>query len=63
MKGMLEAGGGLERVIEEYAVLVVSDHGHTPLLPERRYVRLDGIMGERTATGPARACGRRSGSW
>jgi hypothetical protein len=51
VKGMLEAGGGLERVIEEYAVLVVSDHGHTPLLPERRYVRLDGIMGERTATG------------
>ena len=51
VKGMLEAGGGLERVIEEYAVLVVSDHGHTPLLPERRYVRLDGIMGQRTATG------------
>ncbi|MFL6032153.1 MAG: alkaline phosphatase family protein [Rubrobacteraceae bacterium] len=51
VKGMLEAGGGLERVIEEYAVLVVSDHGHTQLLPERRYVRLDGIMGERTATG------------
>jgi hypothetical protein len=51
VKGMLEAGGGLERVIEEDAVLVVSDHGHTPLLPERRYVRLDGIMGERTATG------------
>jgi hypothetical protein len=48
---MLKAGGGLERVIEEYAVLVVSDHGHTPLLPERRYVRLDGIMGQRTATG------------
>jgi hypothetical protein len=48
---MLEAGGGLERVVEEYAVLVISDHGHTPLLPERRYVRLDGIMGERTATG------------
>jgi hypothetical protein len=48
---MLEAAGGLERVIEEYAVLVVSDHGHTPLLPERRYARLDGIMGERTATG------------
>ena len=48
---MLEAGGGLERVVEEYAVLVISDHGHTPLMPERRYVRLDGIMGERTATG------------
>ena len=48
---LLEAGGGLERVVEEYAVLVISDHGHTPLLPERRYVRLDGIMGERTATG------------
>jgi hypothetical protein len=48
---MLEAGGGLDWVAEEYAVLVISDHGHTPLLPERRYARLDGIMGERTATG------------
>jgi hypothetical protein len=49
--GLLEAGGGLDRVLEEYAVLVISDHGHTPLLPERRYVRLDSVMGERTAIG------------
>jgi hypothetical protein len=48
---MLEAGGGIEEVLEEYAVLVISDHGHTPLLPDRRYVRLDSVMGERTATG------------
>jgi hypothetical protein len=48
---ILEAGGGVDRVLDEYAVLVVSDHGHAPLLPERRYVRLDGIAGGRTAVG------------
>jgi hypothetical protein len=48
---MFEAGGGVDRVLDDYAVLVVSDHGHAPLLPERRYVRLDGILGERTAVG------------
>jgi Type I phosphodiesterase / nucleotide pyrophosphatase len=51
VREMLEAGGGIEEVLEEYAVLVISDHGHTPLLPDRRYVRLDSVMGERTATG------------
>jgi len=51
VREMLEAGGGIEQVLQEYAVLVISDHGHTPLLPDRRYVRLDDIMGERTATG------------
>jgi hypothetical protein len=48
---MFEAGGGMDRVLEDYAVLVVSDHGHTPLLPDRRYVRLDGILQRRTAVG------------
>jgi hypothetical protein len=48
---MFEAGGGVDRVLEEYAVLVISDHGHSPLLPERRYARLDGVLGERTAIG------------
>jgi hypothetical protein len=48
---ILEAGGGVARVLEEYAVLVISDHGHVPLLPEKCYVRLDGVLGERTAIG------------
>jgi hypothetical protein len=48
---ILEAGGGVDRVLEEYAVLVISDHGHVPLLPDKRYVRLDGVLGERTAVG------------
>jgi hypothetical protein len=55
---MFEAGGGLDRVLEDYAVLVVSDHGHTPLLPQRRYVRLDGILKRRTALGARARLGR-----
>jgi hypothetical protein len=51
IREMFEAGGGMDRVLEDYAVLLVSDHGHTPLLPERRYVRLDGILQRRTAVG------------
>jgi hypothetical protein len=51
VREMLEAGGGVDRALEEYAVLVISDHGHTPLLPEQRYVRLGGVLGERTVIG------------
>ena len=51
VRELLEAGGGLDRALDEYAVLVISDHGHTPLLPERRYVRLGGVLGERTVIG------------
>jgi type I phosphodiesterase/nucleotide pyrophosphatase len=51
VREMFEAGGGVERVLDDYAVLVVSDHGHTQLLPERRYVRLDDILHQRTALG------------
>jgi hypothetical protein len=50
---MFEAMGGPEEALEEYAVLVLSDHGHTPLLPNRRrYVRLDRILGEGASIGP-----------
>jgi predicted AlkP superfamily pyrophosphatase or phosphodiesterase len=59
---MLEAGGGAERVLDEYAVLVVSDHGHTPLLPERRYARLDNVLGERTVIGARARLGPRVGA-
>ena len=56
---MFEAAGGLDRVLDEYAVLVISDHGHAPLLPERRYVRLDGILNRRTAVGARARFGSR----
>ncbi len=34
------AAGGVERLLEDYAVLALSDHGHAPLLPGRRHVDL-----------------------
>lgn len=48
---IFEAGGGTDRVLEDYAVLALSDHGHAPLLPQRRYVSLRRISGERVAFG------------
>jgi hypothetical protein len=49
---MFEAAGGEERILEEYAILALSDHGHSPLLPSRRrYVRLGRILGEEAAIG------------
>ncbi len=56
---MFEAGGGVDRVLEDYAVLVVADHGHASLLPERRYAQLDGILKGRTAVGARARLGRR----
>jgi hypothetical protein len=51
VREMLEAGGGVDKALDKYAVLVISDHGHTPLLPEKPYVRLGGVLGERTVIG------------
>ena len=49
---MFEAAGGPERALEEYAVMALSDHGHTPLLSNRRrYIRLRRILGEGTEIG------------
>jgi hypothetical protein len=49
---MFGAMGGPEKALEEYAVLALSDHGHTPLLPSRRrYVALGRILGDGAATG------------
>jgi hypothetical protein len=51
--GMFEAAGGPEKILEEYAILALSDHGHTPLLPNRRrYVRLGRILGNGASIGP-----------
>jgi hypothetical protein len=56
---MFESGGGVDRVLDDYAVLVAADHGHTQLLPERRYVQLDGISKGRTAVGARARLGPR----
>lgn len=48
---IFEAGGGVEQVLEDYAVLALSDHGHDPLMPKRRHVRLYKIPGEKVALG------------
>ncbi len=49
---MFEAAGGAETVLEEYAVIALADHGHTPLLTnKRRYIDLAHILGEGTSIG------------
>jgi hypothetical protein len=48
---IFKAGGGAERVLEEYAVLALSDHGHAPLLPKGRYVDLRMIQGQKVSSG------------
>ncbi|QIN78226.1 hypothetical protein GBA65_06560 [Rubrobacter marinus] len=50
--GMFEAAGGEEKLLEEYAVIALADHGHTPLLTnKRRYIHLGRILGEGTSVG------------
>jgi hypothetical protein len=48
---IFEAGGGVERVLEDYAVLALSDHGHAPLHPSNRYVDLRRIPGQKVSSG------------
>ena len=48
---IFEAGGGVEKVLEDYAVLALSDHGHDPLISKRRYVSLYRIPGEKVSLG------------
>lgn len=49
---VFEAGGGVDRVLEDYAVLALSDHGHAPLLSRDRYEDLRKIPGESVSSGP-----------
>jgi hypothetical protein len=48
---IFEAGGGVDRVLDDYAVLALSDHGHAPLLPKHRYVDLRRIPGQKVSSG------------
>lgn len=56
------AAGGLDRVLEDYAVLALSDHGHSPLIDDAkrtRYADLNALLPEATTIGPrARLRGR-----
>lgn len=49
---IFEAGGGVERVLDEYAVLALSDHGHDPLHRTKRFVELGDTGAMRISTGP-----------
>jgi hypothetical protein len=48
---IFEAGGGAAKVLQDFVVLALSDHGHAPLLPQRRYVNLRRIPGEKVSFG------------
>jgi hypothetical protein len=48
---VFDAGGGTEQILEDYAVLALSDHGHAPLLPKNRYVDLRTIPGQVVSSG------------
>jgi hypothetical protein len=52
------AGGGVDAVLDEYAVLALSDHGHSPLLPAGRYIDLSGIRGHEVSFGAKARFGR-----
>jgi hypothetical protein len=48
---LFSAAGGVDRVLEDYAVLALSDHGHAPLLPRSRYVDLRMIQDQKVSSG------------
>jgi hypothetical protein len=48
---IFRAVGGVDRVLEDYAVLALSDHGHAPLHPKNRYVDLRTIAGQTVSSG------------
>ncbi|MDN5698501.1 MAG: alkaline phosphatase family protein, partial [Rubrobacter sp.] len=50
-----EAAGGVERVLEDYAVLALSDHGHSPLIDDAkqsRHADLNSALPEATLISP-----------
>ena len=48
---IFKAGGGVDQVLEDYVVLALSDHGHAPLNPNRRYVDLRKIPNQNVSSG------------
>jgi hypothetical protein len=48
---IMEAAGGVDEFLAENAVIAVSDHGHAPLLPKRRFVNLAKVRGYKVSLG------------
>jgi hypothetical protein len=48
---IMDAAGGVDDFLAQNAVLAISDHGHAPLLPKRRFVSLARIKGHRVSLG------------
>ncbi|MGH3090010.1 MAG: alkaline phosphatase family protein [Rubrobacteraceae bacterium] len=48
---IFDAAGGMDEFLEENAVIAVSDHGHAPLLPKRRFINLARMEGQRVSLG------------
>lgn len=58
---IFEAAGGVDAALEEYAVLALSDHGHTPLLPLQRHVDLNAALEEAAPIGSRARLSSRKG--
>ncbi len=52
LERVFEGGGGVDQVLEDYAILALSDHGHAPLFARDRYEDLSAIPGEKVSFGP-----------
>ncbi len=48
---IMDAAGGVDEFLAENAVIAVSDHGHAPLLPRRRFVNLARVKGYKVSLG------------
>ena len=48
---IFEAGGGVDQILEDYVVMALSDHGHSPLLAKNRFVDLRKIPGQKVSSG------------
>lgn len=56
---IVDAAGGMDEFLRDYAVIAVSDHGHAPLLAKRRYVPLSRLKtkGRIVSFGPKASLG------
>jgi hypothetical protein len=48
---IMEVSGGVDEFLSENAVIAVSDHGHAPLLPKRRFVNLTKVKNHKVSIG------------
>ncbi len=48
---IIAAAGGVDEFLRDNAVIAVSDHGHAPLLPKRRFVSVARVKGYKVSLG------------